>query len=127
MIGRLLGVVVGAAIFALGYGMWKPATFAKYYDLSHVPLGPFAAYSTIVYYMIMILGVVVALASIQRKGRQRAQRPPVTMFADDPVETHAPAHAHDDHFKIDDDHAAPAHDDHAPAHDDHGHHAPAHH
>ena len=125
MIGRLFGLIVGAAVFVLGFGMWKPAMFSKYVDFSHVPLGPFAMYKMIVYGMIMGLGVVIALAALQRKGASKSTRPAAVMFADEPA--HAPAAAHDDDhaFKLDDDHghAAPAHDAHG--HDDHGH-APAH-
>ena len=41
MIGRIVGVIVGAAIALTGYGMLKPAVFAKYFDFSKLSLGPF--------------------------------------------------------------------------------------
>ena len=135
MIGRLFGLIVGAAVFVLGFGMWKPAIFSKYVDFAHVPLGPFGMYKSIVCGMIMGLGVVIALAALQRKGASKSTRPAAVVFADEPAHDHAPAPTPDDHaFKIDshDDHghAAPAHDDHGHGHDDHGHdahgHAPAH-
>ena len=62
MIGRLLGLLAGAAIAALGYGLWKPVAFAKfvdpkYLDLAHVELGPFAPYKTVLAFMTMALGL----------------------------------------------------------------------
>lgn len=144
MIGRLLGLLAGAAIAALGYGLWKPVEFAKYVapkylDLAHVNFGPFAEYKTLLAFMTIALGVAVALAGVQRKvgsGKDKP-RPAATMFAEaapsqDPftfdaasehapaADHHEPAHGHDDHGHGHDDHGHDAH-----AHDDHGH-APAH-
>ncbi len=80
MIGRFIGVVIGLALIALGYGLWKPETFAKYVDLAHIDLGPFAAYRTIVCGVIAVLGLVIALAALQRRRRQ-SFRPATTMFS----------------------------------------------
>ena len=141
MIGRLLGLIVGLAIAAVGYGVWKPVEFAKYIppkylDLSHFPLGPYEQYKVIVVGLTMALGLAVALAALQRPTRSKSTRPVPTLFMSAEGD-HAPAH---DPFSIapaashGDDHGhAAAHDDHghdAPAHDDHGHddhgHAAAH-
>lgn len=66
MIGRIVGTLVGAAIALLGYGMLKPALFARYFDFSKLTLGPFEEYKTIVCWMIVAFGAVVAVASLQR-------------------------------------------------------------
>lgn len=140
MIGRLIGLIFGLAIAAVGYGMWKPVEFAKYVppkylDLSHVPLGPFAPYNTLVYGLIFILGVVVALASLQRQGRSRSLRPAPTVLMGSEGDHAAPAHdafslGHDDGHGHGDSHGdAHGHDDHghdAHGHDDHGHDAHGH-
>ncbi len=76
MIGRIVGFLVGAAIAVTGYGMLKPAQFAKYFDFNTVSLGPFAEYKTVVCWLIVALGLVVALAALQRSsGRGDAPRP----------------------------------------------------
>lgn len=112
MLGRLLGFVVGLGIAAFGYGLWKPATFAKYVDLSHVPLGPFATYKTVVCGLIIALGLAVALAALQRRSTRKSQLPKVTMLSEpEPARTPAPG---DEAFQI-------ASED---GHEDHGH-APA--
>jgi len=142
MIGRLLGLLAGAAIAALGYGLWKPLEFAKYVDpkyldLAHIELGPFAQYRTLIAFMTIALGAAVALAGVQRRTGppKEKKRPAATLFTEaaaspDPftfdaasgsdheaAAAHEPAHgdeAHDDH----------GHDDHG---SDHGHaHEPAH-
>lgn len=155
MIGRLLGLIVGLAIAAVGYGLWKPVEFAryippKYLDLSHFPLGPYEQYKAIVAGMTVALGLVVALAALQRQSRPKRTRPAPTLFMSsegehtssaDPFSIapvaaahgddhgHAPAHddhghdahASDDHSHDVHGHADHGHDDHAKAHDDHGH------
>lgn len=121
MIGRIVGFLAGAAIAATGYGMLKPATFARYVDLSRVSLGPFAEYRTIVCWLIVAAGAVVALAALQRPsggGRKRAS--PVTFEtaeAGPSVHGHGPLNlgpepdeAQDD----DDDHQVDHHEIHAP-------------
>ncbi len=145
MIGRVIGLVIGLAIAALGYGLYKPAVFAKYVDLAHVELGPFGQYRDIVAGLVAVVGVVVALASLQRSGRPKRSAPAVTLFAEpEPASEpdfkiepelshggagHAPAEDHG-HHEAHDDHGSPdAHDDHG-GHDDHGahgEHEPAHH
>jgi hypothetical protein len=136
MIGRIVGVIVGAAIAVTGYGMQKPQTFARYFDFAKLPLGPFAEYKTIVCWMIVAVGVVVALAALQRPSGGRKKRVAPVMFAPaEPEPVHAePAHAapvpaadshHDDHGHVEHHgehgHAEP-HDDHGHGahHDDHG-------
>ena len=141
MFGRLLGLLAGAAIAALGYGLWKPVEFAryvepKYLDMAQVELGPFAPYKTLIAFMTIAVGAAVALAGVQRRGTPRKQRPAAPLFSaaapgQDPfsldagheshggheaaAEHHEPAHGHDAH----DDHG---HDEHG---SDHGH-EPAH-
>ncbi len=80
MLGRFVGVVVGLAFITLGYGLWKPATFAQYVDLAKVDLGPFAPYRTIVAGMIAVVGLAIALAAVQRRRRQ-SFRPATTIFS----------------------------------------------
>ncbi len=93
MIGRIVGFVAGAAIAVTGFGMLKPAIFAKYFNFSKLSLGPFSEYHTLVCWMIVVVGLVVALASLQRpaggSGRKRTSSPAVF----DPEESEpAPAH-----------------------------------
>ena len=120
MIGRIVGVVLGAAIAVTGYGMLKPALLAKYYDFSKLSLGPFAEYKTVVCWIIVAFGVAVVLAALQRpSGRSsRKKRAGPVIFA--PMEAEAEpttaelspapeAEPHDDHHE----HAEPAHE---PAH-----------
>jgi hypothetical protein len=91
MIGRIVGMLVGAAIALLGFGMLKPALFVKYFDFSKLTLGPFDEYKTLVCWMIVVFGAVVALASLQRPtGAPRRKRAARVTFA--PAET-APAHS----------------------------------
>ena len=137
MFGRLVGLVIGLAIAAAGFGLYKPQIAAKYetfVNFAKVPLGPFDQYHTIIAFLIMALGVVVALASLQRETSRKSTRPVLTMLDGDeePAHAHAPAanghddHAHDDHGHDDHGHDDHGHDDHA--HDDHGHgHEKAHH
>ncbi|HEX4097159.1 MAG TPA: hypothetical protein VHX64_10550 [Caulobacteraceae bacterium] len=91
MIGRIVGTLVGAAMALLGCGMLKPALFVKYFDFSKLTLGPFDEYKTLVCWMIVAFGAVVALASLQRPtGAPRRKRAAPVTFA--PAET-APAHS----------------------------------
>ena len=131
MFGRLLGLIVGAAIAVTGYGMLNPHPFAKYFDFGKLSLGPFAEYKTVVCWLIVALGAVVALASLQRpSGGGKKRVGPVVFAPSEPEVAHAaaphaePAHApeaHDDHGHGHSDHGhdAHGHDDHG--HDDHGH------
>ncbi len=93
MIGRIVGFLAGVAIAATGYGMLKPATFAKYVDLSHLSLGPFAQYRTIVCWLIVAAGLVVAVASLQRPSGSGKKRASPVMFEPGEAE-HAPARGH---------------------------------
>jgi hypothetical protein len=148
MIGRIVGTLFGAAIALLGYGMLKPALFVKFFNFSKLTLGPFDEYKTLVCWMIVAFGAVVALASLQRPTNVRKKRAaPVTFEPAEPGPARSPMtlalmdpepdvqHAHDDH----DDHEAhdahdddDAHEDHdEEEHDHHGHaeahaHEPAH-
>ncbi len=128
MIGRIVGIVIGAVISITGYGMLKPAIFAKYFDFSKLSVGPFAEYKTLVCWMIVALGVAVALAALQRpsggssgrkkvapamfgsEGSEPAAKPTHGPLLMDPEPSHAEAH--------DDDHG---HDDHGHDDDHHGH------
>jgi hypothetical protein len=134
MIGRIVGILVGAAIALVGYGMLKPALFAKWFDFSKLTLGPFDEYKTLVCWMIVAIGAVVALAALQRPTNKRRKPAAPATFA--PAET-APAHspmtlslmdpepdahvAHEDHDAEEDDEDDDPHvhaeaDAHEPAH-----------
>ncbi len=80
MLGRIVGAVVGLAIAALGYGLWKPATFAAFIDLGRVDIGPFAPHRPLVAGLIIAIGLAVALAAVQRQ-RRRPYRAPTTLFS----------------------------------------------
>ena len=134
MFGRLVGLVIGLAIAATGFGLYKPLVAAKYetfVDFTRLPLGPFDQYRTIVAFLVMALGIVVALASLQRETSRKSTRPVLTMLGGDeePSDDHAPASDHhgadhDDHGHDDPEHDAHGHDAHghdAHGHDGHGH------
>lgn len=130
MIGRIVGFIIGVAIALTGYGVWRPAALAKYVDFSHVALGDFAQYRSLVAWQIMAVGVVVALASLQRASERRRPRPAAAMFgaaeaasAHEPPPPPADAHDHAPHAEeAHDAHGGQgAHDSHA-HHDTHGHH-----
>ncbi len=93
MIGRIVGLLAGALIAISGFGMLKPAAFAKYFDFTKLSLGPFAEYRTVVCWMIVAVGAVVALAALQRPtGPERKRKSSPAVF--DPAQTeHAPAPA----------------------------------
>jgi hypothetical protein len=113
MIGRIVGLVVGAVMALTGFGMLKPHLFARYYDFSKLSLGPFAEYQTLVCWMIVALGAVVALAALQRTsdGPRRKRAAPAVFAPAEPE--FAPLHAELSHPEP----AAEA--EHG---DDHGHH-----
>ena len=132
MIGRLLGLLAGAAIAVLGYGLWKPLVFSKYVDpkyldLAHVELGPFAPYKTVLAFMTIVLGVAVALAGVQRRigSPKEKARPAATLFSEaapshDPFTFDAELKSgHEAAAEPEPAHGEEAHDDHG--HDDHGH------
>jgi hypothetical protein len=139
MFGRIVGLIVGAAIAVTGYGILKPQPFSKYFDFNKLSLGPFAEYKTIVCGLIIVLGVAVALAALQRPSGGRKKKSGPVMFApSEPEPAHAapaPAaeahhddhghddHGHDDHGHRDHGHGDHGHDDHHAdhGHDDHGH------
>ncbi len=101
MIGRIVGFVAGAAIAVTGFGMLKPAPFARYVDFSKIPLGPFGDHKTVVCWMIVAFGVVVAVAALQRssgEARRRKRSPAPVVFApadDEPAI--APLHSERSH------------------------------
>ena len=115
MIGRIVGIVVGAALAITGYGMLKPAIFVKFFDFSKLSVGPFAEYKILVCWMIVALGAAVALAALQRPsgGATGRKKSAPAMFESDgpePAPVHGPllmdpepavhlahAEAHDDH------------------------------
>jgi hypothetical protein len=126
MIGRLVGLVIGLAIAAAGFGLYKPLLAAKYetfIDFARLSLGPFDMYRTVISFLIMAIGVVVAVAALQRETSRKSTRPVLTMLdGEEPSHAQAlvfeqPASDHDEHGR-DDSQAAHAHDDHG--HDDHG-------
>ena len=122
MIGRIVGLVVGAVIALTGFGMLKPHLFARYYDFSKLSLGPFAEYQTLVCWLIVALGAVVALAALQRAsdGPRRKRAAPVVFAPAEPE--FAPLHSELSHGASeptaqaghDDDHGHDGHD-----HDEH--------
>ena len=74
MIGRMVGFLIGAAIAVTGYGMLRPAPFAKYVDFTRFGLGPFGEYKTVVCWLIVGFGVAVALAALQRSSGDRRRK-----------------------------------------------------
>ena len=116
MIGRIIGFVIGLAIAVTGYGMLKPAMFAKYFNFSKLSVGPFGEYKTLVCWMIVALGAAVAVAALQRPSGGTSSRKKAAPAMFDPVESgpaHGPlmmdpepAHAetHSDHHDHDDHH-----------------------
>ena len=70
--------------------MLKPALFARYVDVSRIGLGPFDQYRTIVCWLIVAFGAVVAINSLQRPpgGGGRPKRAPPVTFA--PAEAQSP-------------------------------------
>ncbi len=82
MIGRMVGFLIGAAIAISGYGMLRPAPFAKYVDFTRFGLGPFGEYKTVVCWLIVGFGVAVALAALQRSsGDRRRKRVKARVYA----------------------------------------------
>ena len=95
MIGRIVGVIVGAAIAVTGYGMLKPAVFAKYFDFAKLSLGPFTEYKTLVCWLIVAVGGVVVLAALQRPsggGRKKRAGPVIFAPAEPEPSYAAPSH-----------------------------------
>jgi hypothetical protein len=145
MIGRVVGFLFGVAIAATGFGIWRPAAFAKYVDFSRIELGDFGQYKAIICWLIMAVGAAVAVAALQRPSSRPAKRKAALSLGEtepEPEEAHAPppfafqeeahhdGHAHDDHHdgghhdahRADADEAA---DDHEAHQGDH-HHTTAH-
>jgi hypothetical protein len=93
MVTRLIGLLLGLALAAYGYGTIAPQGFVAPY-LPAIDLGPFAAYALMVARIALGLGVVLAIAAfIPRGGKPKAKR--ATFFsepeapAEEPVR-HAP-------------------------------------
>ncbi len=125
MIGRLVGIVAGLAIFVFGFGIWKPALAAKYehfLDFAKLSLNVFDPYRPIVAFLIMAVGLVVGVAAVQREETRR-RKGVVTVFAGDeepaPAAAASDGHGHGDHGHDSHGHGDAGHGDHAPA--------PAHH
>ena len=143
MIGRLLGIIAGIAIALFGYGLLKPAAFARYVDFAHFEMGPFGMYKTLIAGLIMATGAAVAIAAAQRSASRKRTRPAVSLFSapeepsasthgphDAPAASHADSHHEELAHRHDDDHGH-GHEDADHGHDDHGHepahaHEPAH-
>jgi hypothetical protein len=113
MIGRLAGLVSGLLILAAGFGLLKPHYAARWehvVDFARLPLAGFDQYRSLVAMLIMAIGLVVALAALQREPARKKTKLHVTVLSEPEQAAPAPA-------------AEPAHDH----HDDHGHAAePAH-
>ena len=118
MIGRVVGFIFGVAIAATGFGVWRPAAFAKFVDFSKVEMGDFGQYRTILAWLIMAVGTAVALAALQRPSLRPAK--PAAALSLDDAEPGAHAELTPALFTFDQE----AHyDGHTPADPhDHGHH-----
>jgi hypothetical protein len=143
MIGRVVGFLFGVVIAATGFGIWRPATFARYVDFSQVELGDFGQYKAIIAWLIMAVGAAVAVAALQRPSSRPATRKAALSLgeAEPEPEAHAPppftiqeearhdGHTHDVHHDggHHDAHHADAHEA-ADGHEAHqgDHHATAH-
>ncbi len=86
MIGRILGVIIGVAIAATGYGLWRPATFGKYVDFAHFNLGDFAPYHSLVAWLIIVVGAAVAIAALQRPEPRRKTSLAATVLSEPEAE-----------------------------------------
>lgn len=80
MLGRLIGLLAGLVVAALGYGLYDPAGFAgvipnRYLDLAHVPLGPFAQYKAFIGLLVLMFGLAMGLAALQRRTTRSRPRP----------------------------------------------------
>jgi len=93
MIGRIIGTLAGVAMAITGYGMLKPAVFARYFDFSKLSLGPFGEYKALVCWMIVAIGGVVVLAALQRPRGVGRRKPAPVSFSEEPA-AHAPAASH---------------------------------
>lgn len=121
MFGRIGGLLIGLIILATGFGLWKPAVAARYehvIDFARLPLADFGAYRAIVAFLIMAVGLVVALASLQRETSRKSSRPVPILFEGEEEPAH-PASGHaEEHATVEEHaHEEPAHElEHAPAH-----------
>jgi hypothetical protein len=94
MFGRIAGLVVGLLVLASGFGLWKPATAARYehfLDFARLPLAGFDQYRTLVAWLIMALGAAICVAAVQREAdKPKSARIGVTLLSGDeePVATH---------------------------------------
>jgi hypothetical protein len=82
MIGRILGAAAGLIIALAGYGLLKPALLAKALHLSHLDLGPFTEHHRLIGGLVILVGVAVALAGLQREIGRKSKRPVATLFAE---------------------------------------------
>lgn len=95
MIGRILGLAIGLLVLASGFGLWKPAVAARYQhvvDFAGLPLAGFDQYRGLVSWLVMALGLAIALAALQREpDRPRSGRIGVTLLSgeEEPVAGHA--------------------------------------
>lgn len=93
MVTRLIGLLLGLALAAYGYGTIVPGGFVAPY-LPAVDLGPFTAYTQMVARIALGLGVVLAIAAfIPRGGKPKARKTSFFSEAETPAEEperHAP-------------------------------------
>lgn len=72
MVTRLIGLLLGLALAAWGYGTVEPQGFTAPY-VPAIDLGPFAARKMMVAYIALGFGVVLAIAAVLPRGRRKAK------------------------------------------------------
>ena len=73
MLGRVVGVLAGLVLIALGVALWRPDLVPHGIVLG---VGPFAPYKSEVSGLIAAVGAVVAIAAMQRPRASRARGSP---------------------------------------------------
>ena len=71
MLGRVVGVVAGLILIAVGVGLWRPDLVPHGITLS---VGPFSPYKSEMSGLLAAVGAVVAIAAMQRPRTSRARR-----------------------------------------------------
>ena len=118
MFGRLAGLVAGLLILAAGFALLKPDYAARWehvVDFARLPLAGFEQYRSLAAMLIMAVGLVIALAALQREPARKKTRLHATVLGEPEEAAPAaaagpPAEAHHD------DHGHPAEPAHAEAH-----------
>jgi hypothetical protein len=79
MLGRVFWILVGVLLVILGLGLYAPEQFARivptrYLDLGDAPLGPFTPYKPALAMLVLLFGLVVIVAALQRRSGASARR-----------------------------------------------------